>query len=136
MLEDDFVYEVIGERARLFCSSAMERVEIKRVVRQLEPTRAGSLVLFMDESLHTCMTWLNEYIVLQRRSMKPLTIYDLHRYVAILLMSHITGLGFQKTIDIMQRDGCKTPSLEEIRFISNHILAFSPTERGQDGGRT
>ena len=128
--------EVISERARLFCSSAMERLEIERVVRQLEPTRAGSLVLFMDELLHTCMTWLNEYIVLQRRSMKPLTIYDLYCYVAILLMSHCTGISFQKTTDIMQRDGCKTPSLEEMRFISNHILAFSPTARGQDGSRT
>ena len=56
MLEDDFVSEVIGERARLFYSSAMECLEIERVLRQLEPTRAGSLKLFMDEVLHTCMT--------------------------------------------------------------------------------
>lgn len=136
MLEDDFVSEVIGEGARLFCSSAMDRSEIERVVPQLEPTRAGNMVLFMDELLHTCMNWLNEYIDLQRRSMKPLTIYDLYRYVAILLMSHCTGLNFEKTIDIMQREGCKTPSPEEMKFISNHILAFSPTARRQDSGRT
>ena len=102
----------------------MERLEIERVVRQLEPISAGSVVLFMDELLHTCMTWLNEYIVLQRCSMKQLTTHDLYFYVAILVIWHCTGLSFQKTIEIMHRDGCETPSLEEMRFLSNHILAF------------
>lgn len=133
LLEDVFVEKVIGERARVFCTSAMERLEVERLVRQLGTTRADYLVLFVDELLHTCLGWLNEYIVLHRRDMQPLKIYDLYRYVSILLLSHCTGFSFQKTIDILQKDGCPTP-LDKVRFISNNMLAFSPTGRGRDGG--
>ena len=65
VLEDEFMKDVIAERARLFCSSAVERLEVERSVRSLLPTRVGHLVLFIDEVLRICLTWLNEYIELK-----------------------------------------------------------------------
>ena len=134
VLEEDFMKDVIAERARLFCSSAADRLEVERSVRSLPSSRVGHVVLFMDEILSTCQTWLNEYIVLNSCEGECLGLDDMYRFVAVLLMSHCTGFSFARTIRLLNECGSKAPSLDSARFISTHILAFSPTGRGGEGG--
>ena len=90
----------------------------------------------MDEILRTCLGWLNEYIVLRRCEVQRLEMDDMYRFVSVLLLSHCTGFSFARTIRFLSERGSKAPSLERVRFICSHILAFSPTGRGGDGGNS
>ena len=41
-----------------------------------------------------------------------------------------------KTIQLLRKEGCNTPTLDHVRFVCNNLLAFSPTSRGRDSGTT
>ena len=135
-MEESFLEGVVGEKARLFCSSAVERLKVARAVRELPATRAGHVILFMDSILKTCLIWLNELFILRGMEMRRLGLDDMYQYVAVLLLSHCTGFSFSKTIAMLLDCGCSPPSLERVRFISTHILAYSPTYRGDLGSTT
>ena len=132
-MEENFIEKVVGEKARLFGSCAVERLKVARTIRELPMTRAGHVVLFMDSILNKCFLWLNELIILRSLEMKRLGLDDMYRYVAVLLLSHCTGFSFAKTIGMILDCGCTPPALERVRFISTHILPYSPAYRGGGG---
>lgn len=55
------------------------------------------------------------------------------RYFAILLYSHCTGFSLEYSLNSLGASGFKIPLLEDVRFISNNIAAFSPVELGHSG---
>ena len=134
VLEHAFIEDVIGERARLFCASAIQRINVEGTVRNLPDSRTGYFLLFADEVLRTCRAWLNEQIMLNHREVQPVSVAEMYQYVAVMLFSHCSGFSFEKTIDIMPPEGTKPLNLNRIRFISNKVLTFSATGRGYDGG--
>lgn len=136
-MESQFASDVLEERARLFCSSAMSQLRMERVANDTENTRAGHIVLMMDDVLQQCRKWLNGHIALHATnvpSARPVSMGDMYRYVAVLLLSHLTGLSFEKTVALFEQLQCNAPSLDRVRFISTHILAYSSTGRGNMGG--
>jgi hypothetical protein len=136
MLDREFSRDVIAERARLFCSSAMSQLRIERIALELPATRAGHIILLMDDVLQQCRKWMNGHIALHARDTRPVGLDDLYRYVAVLLLSHLTGLSFEKTVSLLARLDCKPPSLDRVRYISRNILAHPATGRGNMGERT
>jgi hypothetical protein len=129
-LDREFSRDVIAERARLFCSSAMSQLRIERIALGLPDTRAGYVVLLVDDVLQQCRKWMNGHIALHALSTQPVGLNDLYRYVAVLLLSHLTGLSFEKTLFLLARLNCNPPSLDRVRFISRNILAHPATGRG------
>jgi hypothetical protein len=91
MLDREFSRDVIAERARLFCSSAMSQLRIERIAVELPATRAGHFILLMDDVLQQCRKWMNGHIALHARDTRPVGLEYLYRYVAVLLLSHLTG---------------------------------------------
>ena len=78
IVETTFAHNSLSERARWFCSFSVSQLGLELRARNLEPTRAGHIVLFMGDVLEQCKTWLNEYISLhnyekraERFGMKP-----------------------------------------------------------------
>jgi hypothetical protein len=67
-LDAEFVDGILSERARLFCQAAVSKIEIELKVRRLPHSRAGHLILLMDELLQLCLSWLNELITLRNGS--------------------------------------------------------------------
>lgn len=125
--------ELVAERCRLFCISAMERLDLECAVNELSPTKTGCVVLFCKETLSQCMRWLNEFIILKKPSRDRLTLPEMYRFFAVFICSHTTGLSYTKTIEVLRCLGCKPPSLATVRYISSHILAYPATGRGSDG---
>lgn len=77
MLENDFSSNVISERARLFCSSAMRQLRFELLARGLPARRAGTVIILMGEVLQLCKTWINERISLQGLQARPVDLDDL-----------------------------------------------------------
>ena len=59
VLEDVFTEEVVGERARLFWTSAIAKMREARFVRDLTASRGSFVTLFVDDVLAKCMQWTN-----------------------------------------------------------------------------
>ena len=135
-IQDEFIDEIIGERAARFCRSAIQRLKEEMTAKGVECTRAGILVLFLDELIEKCTKWLNESINLHSLDQAPLRRSDMLRFIAVLLYSHCTGFSFGFTITSLQRLGFTPPSLSTVQFICTHILAFSPSNRGDTGNDT
>jgi hypothetical protein len=57
--------ETFSERARLFCSVGVERLEEELGWSELSSYLAGVLQLFMADPLTICGRWLNEKVVLE-----------------------------------------------------------------------
>lgn len=57
--------DVLGERARLFKISGLERVSELLLVRDLQPCRSGFVSLFVDDALKACMEWTNQHIMMR-----------------------------------------------------------------------
>ena len=119
--------------------SALDRLHVQRTVREVPRDRFGFVVLFMDALPSKCMTWLheyiileklNEYIILENLNEERIRLDDMYRYVAVLLLSHCTGFSFQKTISLMGGTGSICRVRERVRFIASSILAYSATGRG------
>ena len=108
----------------------MRQLALELRARNLEPTRAGTIVLFIGDFLEQCRTWLNEHISLYRISQDAVEMKDMYQYVAVLLLSHLTGISFKKTTTLLQDLNCATPPLDRMRFVSMNIKGFSPTSRG------
>jgi hypothetical protein len=134
--EKYFVSEMFSERARLFCSVGVERLEEELRCRELPSYRAGVLQLFMADALAVCGRWLNEKVVLDGSAFGRVTESDLLRYVSVLLLSHCTGFSLTKSIELLKQDGVQEPSLERVRFVSSNILAYSASGRGDNGQTT
>ena len=90
----------------------------------------------MDDVLHHCRVWLNEHIALSNVGEEKVSMRDMYRYVSVLLLSHLTGLSFERTIAWLTEMNCNAPSLDRTRFISQNIKAFSATNRGNSGETT
>ena len=112
LLEDVFVNEVIEERARLFCSSDMERLIVERAARRLPSSRAEYVVLIMDELLLTYHIWLNGHISLHRIETTLTRLDDMYQFLSVFLPLHCTGFSFMKTKQLMRKEGCNTPTLD------------------------
>ena len=123
-IEKDFASNILSEKARLFCSSAMGQLGLELRAKNLEPTRVGHIVLFMGDVLHHCRIWLNEHIALSNVGEEKVSMRDMYRYVSVLLLSHLTGLSFERTIALLTEMNCNVPSLDRTRFISQNIKAF------------
>lgn len=93
-LQSSFFDTAVSERARLFCSSAMSRLEVELNMRELAPTRAGHVVLFARQTLSQCMQWLNEKIVLKNIGREKITLQDMYRFLSVFICSHCTGFSF------------------------------------------
>ena len=132
VMEKVFVDEVIQQRARLLCSTAVNKMKLECTVRGITPTRSGFVVLFMNGLLHQLCEWLNEMIRMNNND-DVITVADMYRYVSVLLLSHTSGFSFDKSITILRQSGCLPPSVERVRFIADNVKAFSATGRGQDG---
>jgi hypothetical protein len=107
-----FVSEKFSERARLFCSVCIERLEEELRCRELSSYRAGVLHIFMADLLAVCGRWLNEKVVLDGSAFGRVTESDLLRYVSILLLSHCTGFSLNNSIELLKQDGVQEPYLE------------------------
>ena len=108
----------------------MSQLVLELRAQNLEPTRAGHIVLFMGDVPEQCKTWPNEYISLHSLPHDVVEMKDMYGYVAVLLLSHLTGISFEKTITLLLDLNCAPPSLDRMRFISMNIKGFSPTSRG------
>jgi hypothetical protein len=62
-----------------------------------------------------------------------ISIADMYRSEAVMLLSHCLSLSFKKTIDLLRRYNCSVPSIGDVRYISTNTLAYSPTNRGNMG---
>lgn len=102
-------------------------------VRGLAPSRAGHVVLLMNDILVQCLGWLNEKIVLLNLGHARVTISQMYRYVSVLMFSHCPGLSFTKSTEMLFSLGRTAPPLEIVRFINTHILGYSATSRGNGG---
>jgi hypothetical protein len=83
--EKYFVSKMFSERARLFCSVGIERLEEELRYRELSSYRAGVLQLFMADLLGVCGRWLKEEVILDRSAFVRVTESDWLRYVSVLL---------------------------------------------------
>ena len=128
--ETSFAHNILSERARLFYSFSVSQLGLELRALNLQPTRAGHIVLFMGDVLEQCETWLNEYISLHNLPADVVEMKDMYGYVAVLLLSPLTGISFEKTITLLLDLNCAPPSLDRMRFISMNIKGFSPTSRG------
>ena len=135
-MEVAFAKSRISERARLFCASAVNHIQVELDVRSLQATRVGLIVLLVDDVLYLCLKWLNEHVMLNEKQMNCFKKHEMYRYLAVLLFSHCTGFSFGKTMEILSDCGCSPLAPGRIRFISSHILAFSATDRGQGGSKS
>lgn len=57
----------------------------------------------------------------------------MYAHVAILFLSHAMRPSFERSIPLLVQLGCITSSLGRVRFISGHIKAYSPNDRGDCG---
>lgn len=80
-----------------------------------------------------CMGYLNEQIILRDKGRVKLKLPDMFRFLAVFIFSHTTGLSNKKTLEVLRSLGCSTPKLEDVRYISSNILAYSITGRGNEG---
>ena len=130
VLEEKFADKVIGARARLFWLPAVSKMREARVVKDLGASRGNFMSLFTDELLQKCMQWTNERIVLHDLPVERLKMWDMYRFLSVMLLSHTTGLSLEKTITILRRFATTPPLLERVRFIASNIRAFSAMGRG------
>jgi hypothetical protein len=100
------------KKARLFGASAVEKLEVELNVRELPDTRAGHIALLMNDLLQKCIVWLSEKMILERLTMRKISMAEMYRFVAELLYSHCTGFSVKKTIKILSEFGHNPPSLE------------------------
>jgi hypothetical protein len=89
--EKQFVVEQFSERARLFCSYGVERLEGELRCRELTGSRADIIELFMGEALSLCRQWLYEKLVRDGAVGSRVTESDMLRYAAVLILSHCPG---------------------------------------------
>lgn len=131
-LQDFFIDDIVSERACKYSSVVVERLQTELAAHQLAETRAGHVVLFSNELLEMCKRFLNAKEALSQ-SPRRFTTAQMYQYFAVLLYSHCTGFSPKKTIDKLRAEGCHVPTLDTWRQISQNILAFSPTNRGDLG---
>lgn len=105
MLPDTFFDALVSERARLFCLSALSRLDVECAVRETIPSRTGCVVLLSKDALIQCMNWLNERITLKFVGRQNVTLPEMYRFLAVLVASHATGLSYEKTIEILSSLG-------------------------------
>ena len=136
-VSDSFLTDSISKRAQLFCKAVVQNLNINLRARRLGTSKVDHVVLLIDDVLKKCLEWLRQSINLHgtgRSAVSKVELHDMYRFLAIMLYSHCTGFSFKKTIEIMsKRYGFQNISLTMIQFISNNILAFSPTNRGNLG---
>lgn len=90
-------------------------------------TRAGHLILIMEDTIDFQRLG-DERIALQSMDARHVGLH-LYGYVSVLLLSHLTGLSFEKAVSVLSELG-STPPNELVRFISFKLLAYSATCRG------
>lgn len=56
--------------------------------------------------------------------------------LAILLVSHTTGLSFEKTTDVLKKFDTELLSLKQVRLISANLLEFLMVGSGKDDSST
>ena len=133
VLEGFFAEEFVGERARLFWTSAMAKMREARLVRDLTARRGCFVTLFFDDVLQKCMQWTNEHILVHNLPVERIKRWDMYRFFSVVLLSHTAGLSLQNSIEILNRLVTKHLSLERIRFIVNNIKSYSVMGRGTTG---
>lgn len=102
------------------------RIELQ--APRLSQSRAGHAVLLMDEMLGHCRQWMNGMAALQYLDIRQIGVDDLYRYVAVLLLSHLTGLSFENTTYLLS-DLNKALHLIRVRYICTHMLAYTATNQ-------
>ena len=132
-MEKDFCDGLKKDRARLLCDTAVKKMRLECSVRGIPPTRCGFVVLFVNRVLHQLMQWLNEFIRLHELKEPVPILADMSRYLSVPLLSHTTGLRFDKTVSVLHQSGTIVPSVERVRFIAENILAYFATGRGKKG---
>lgn len=133
VVERAFTEDFIGERARLYCATVLGNLKAQCDVRDLPEGRARVLVLLCDPLLSQLRAWLNEFIRQQKLARAQLKRCDMYRFFAVFLLSHCTGFSMEKCVHLLNRMGLHAPVMSEVRFIANHLLAYSPVSRGRDG---
>eukprot|EP00474_Spongospora_subterranea_P007755 CRZ08213.1 hypothetical protein [Spongospora subterranea] len=137
VLQDEYSDNTIGERSRLFCMKAMERLGDQLRMKGLQSTRVGITILLVNDVLTQCLHWLQDYVRLHDVGNAPeLSMSAMYQYLAMMFYSHCTGFSLNHTWTIMEKLNQHTPSLDVIRFISQNILAFSPSNRGNMGANS
>jgi hypothetical protein len=131
--EREVVDVIFSERARLFCSFGVERLDELLQCGELPGYRAGIIELFTGDLLALSRQWINEKIVRDGTPFDRVTESDMLRYVAVLTLSHCTGFSLTRSLELLLLEGIYAPSLERVRFISTNILACCPSGRGNQG---
>lgn len=89
-------------------------------------------MMFSKSLLDMILEWTNGRIRLQQNGIAQLHRSEMLQYLAFLLVSHTTGLSFEKTIDALKVFGTVLPTLERVRWMLANILAFPIVGRGNE----
>lgn len=101
--------------------------------KNLPFTWGGVVMLFKDSVPTQVMEWMNASIGFGFTTTTIITKKKIFQYLATLIASHTTGLSSEKTLDVFCRFGVISSSLQRVRSISEHVLAYYSSGRGNDG---
>lgn len=131
VMEGDFTDDIISSRARSYCSAILNRLTVELKANSLENDELGITMLFLEDVLQLLCKNLNQHIALNEPGRKKLQLADMVRWVAVLLMSSLADITFEKALEEFSLRDCKVPSRENMLFISRNVIAFPPTKRGK-----
>lgn len=131
--EKELADNVFSHHAMLYYAGAADRMEMVCKTRGLPLTRSGFIVMMAGNLLNKVMEWMNGFVRLSENAESLLQEKDMLQYLAVMLCSHTTGLTMAKSIDLLKRFGAVVPSLQRVRWVSQHLLAFPIVGRGKDG---
>mmetsp|Transcript_2368 Transcript_2368/g.5034 ORF Transcript_2368/g.5034 Transcript_2368/m.5034 type:complete len:219 (+) Transcript_2368:71-727(+) len=135
--EDEFTKSTLGESEYSYVKAIASKLEQDLKADGLEATRVGVTVLIMRPLILKVMGWMNQQRNLKGEKDLAISEPELWQYVAIMIYSHMTNQNFKLCLKILPHVVDKSimfPSLEKLRFIQTHLLAYSPKNRGDIPG--
>lgn len=89
--------------------------------------------MMVERVLMNIREWINEGIRLREEVVEVVHKRDMFHYLAVMLSSHTTGLTLDKTVDILKKFGAIVPSVDRVRWIADHVLAYPVVGRTNGG---
>lgn len=118
----------------LLCSGG-ERLDSELCAHLLKKTQVGILILLLKDMLDLSMNHVNTHIARSDAWWPRLTIADMLRWAAVLLLSRLSDSTGEKAPEELVLRDCNPPKKERVTFISDNILALSDKGRQWEGRR-
>lgn len=131
-VEKDLTDEVISTRARSYCSAIIKRLSVELKANILPDNEVGLTMLLVGDLLTLLCKYLNQYIALNEPGRKIMEMSDMIRWVAVLLMSSLADISFDKALEEFSLRDCKVPPRDRMSFINSNVMAFQATKRGKE----